>query len=76
MTTEIRTLTAGNVWKVLVAPGDVVAEGDTLFIMEVMKMEVPHTAPAAGRVMAVHVASDQEGLDADALAVEIEENAS
>ncbi len=74
MAAEIRTLTAGNVWKVLVQPGDVVAEGDTLFIMEVMKMEVPHTAPAAGTVSAVHVASDQEGLDADALAVEIEES--
>ncbi len=72
MATEIRTQTAGNVWKVLVAPGDVVAEGDTLFIMEVMKMEVPHTSPVAGTVSAVHVANDQEGLDADAPAVEIE----
>ena len=72
MATEIRTQTAGNVWKVLVRVGDVVAEGDTLFIMEVMKMEVPHTAPVAGTVSAVHVANDQEGLDADEPAVEIE----
>jgi acetyl-CoA carboxylase biotin carboxyl carrier protein len=72
MATEVRTQTAGNVWKVLVQVGDVVAEGDTLFIMEVMKMEVPHTAPVAGTVSAVHVANDQEGLDADEPAVEIE----
>lgn len=72
MATEIRTQTAGNVWKVLVKPGDVVAAGDVLFIMEVMKMEVPHAAPVAGIVSAVHVANDQEGLDADAPAVELE----
>lgn len=71
MATEIRTQTAGNIWKVLVATGDVVAEGDTLFIMEVMKMEVPHTAPEAGTITAVHIANDQEGLDADAPAIEI-----
>jgi acetyl-CoA carboxylase biotin carboxyl carrier protein len=71
MPTEIRTQTAGNVWRVLVKPGDVVTEGDVLFIMEVMKMEVPHTAPVAGTVSAVHVANDEEGLDADAPAVEI-----
>lgn len=71
MATEVRTQTAGNMWKVLVAVGDTVAEGDTLFIMEVMKMEVPHTAPLAGTVTAVHVVNDQEGLDADAPAVEI-----
>ena len=75
MIIEVRTMTAGNVWKVLVQPGDAVGAGDTLFIMEVMKMEVPHHAPAAGRIRAVHVAAEQEGLDADALAVELEEDA-
>ena len=72
MATEIRTQTAGNIWKVLVQPGDVVTEGDVLFIMEVMKMEVPHTAPVGGTVSAVHVANDQEGLDADAPAVDLD----
>lgn len=69
--TEVRTQTAGNMWKVLVKPGDKVKSGDTLFIMEVMKMEVPHEAPADGEVAAVHVAEGDEGLDADAPAVEI-----
>jgi len=30
--------------------------GQTLFIMEVMKMEVPYEAPAAGKIAALHVA--------------------
>jgi acetyl-CoA carboxylase biotin carboxyl carrier protein len=59
-------------WQRLESACDVVAEGDVLFIMEVMKMEVPHTAPVAGTVSAIYVASDQEGLDADAPAVELD----
>ncbi|MGI9251901.1 MAG: acetyl-CoA carboxylase biotin carboxyl carrier protein subunit [Pseudohongiellaceae bacterium] len=72
MTTEVKTQTAGNMWKVLVKPGDTVKSGDTLFIMEVMKMEVPHEAPCAGSVKAVHVEEGDEGLDADMTAVEID----
>ena len=68
---EVRTQTAGNMWKVLVKPGDTVKAGDTLFIMEVMKMEVAHEAPADGIVSAVHVAEGAEGLDADQVVVEL-----
>ncbi len=71
MTTEVTTLTAGNLWKILVKEGDVVAEGDTLFIMEVMKMEVNHDAPVAGTVTAVHFKEGDEGLDGDVIVVEI-----
>jgi biotin carboxyl carrier protein len=71
MATEVRTQTAGNMWKVLVKAGDPVKAGDVLFIMEVMKMEVAHDAPADGTVIAVHVAEGAEGLDADQLVVEI-----
>ena len=39
-----------NVWKVLVNPGDTVAEGDKLVILEAMKMEVAVSAPFAGTV--------------------------
>ena len=72
MAEEVRTQTAGNMWKILVKPGDQVKAGDTLFIMEVMKMEVPHDATSDGTVKAVHVNEGDEGLDADALVVEID----
>lgn len=71
MATEVRTQTAGNMWKVLVKPGDTVKAGDTLFILEVMKMEVAHEAPVGGTVAAVHVAEGAEGLEAEQLVVEI-----
>ncbi len=72
MAEEVRTQTAGNMWKVLVKAGDKVAAGDTLFIMEVMKMEVPHEAPCDGTVKTVEVEEGQEGLDADVVVVVIE----
>lgn len=72
MADQVRTQTAGNMWKVLVKPGDKVKAGDVLFIMEVMKMEVPHETPSDGTVKSVNVEEGQEGLDADLVAVEIE----
>ncbi|MEO1475705.1 MAG: acetyl-CoA carboxylase biotin carboxyl carrier protein subunit [Pseudomonadota bacterium] len=56
MSTQIELETGGSVWKVLVKQGDSVDEGDTLFIMEVMKMEVPYEAPSAGKVTALNIA--------------------
>lgn len=72
MAHEIELQTAGNMWKVLVKEGDSVAAGDTLFIMEAMKMEVPHEAPADGTVKAVNVNEGDEGLDAGMVAVVID----
>ncbi|HLV76394.1 MAG TPA: sodium-extruding oxaloacetate decarboxylase subunit alpha [Marinobacter sp.] len=40
----------GNIWKVLVGPGDTVEEGDVLIILEAMKMETEIRAPKAGTV--------------------------
>jgi urea carboxylase len=38
----------GSVWKVVAQPGDALAEGDTVAILESMKMEIPLTATSAG----------------------------
>ena len=47
------TPVTGGVWKLLVAPGQVVAAGDTLLVVESMKTEFPVVAPAAGQVLSV-----------------------
>ena len=72
MAEKIETLVPGNVWKLLVKPGDKVGPGDVLFILEVMKTEVPHASEQGGIVKAVHIVEAQEGVDAGTLAVEIE----
>jgi acetyl-CoA carboxylase biotin carboxyl carrier protein len=45
-----------NVWKVLVSEGDHVDDGDTLVILESMKMEIPVLAEESGTVTKLHVA--------------------
>ena len=62
---KIELETGGTVWKLLVKEGAAVSEGDTLFIMEVMKMEVPYEAPSDGTVAKVAIAEGdvvEEGL--------------
>lgn len=44
---------AGNVWKVLVQPGQAVVEGDVVIILEAMKMETEIRAPKAGTIGSV-----------------------
>ena len=44
---------AGNIWKVLVQPGQAVAEGDVVVILEAMKMETEIRAPKAGTIGSV-----------------------
>ena len=44
---------AGNIWKLLVQPGDSVTAGQTVCILESMKMEIEITAPASGTVYAI-----------------------
>ena len=45
----------GTVWKIEVAVGDQVSEGQTLIILESMKMEMPVEAPGPSRVKAILV---------------------
>ena len=49
----------GSVWKLLVAQGDVVAEGDTIAVIEAMKMECPFAAPASGTIEALYITEHQ-----------------
>ena len=46
---EIRAEMVANVWKVVAAQGDHVDDGDTLVILESMKMEIPVLAEARAR---------------------------
>lgn len=56
MSDEIRAAMVANVWKVVAGVGDTVTEGDTLVILESMKMEIPVVAASRGTVeeLAVH----------------------
>jgi acetyl-CoA carboxylase biotin carboxyl carrier protein len=53
---EVRAEMVANVWKVLVSEGDHVDDGDTLVILESMKMEIPVLAEEGGTVTKLYVA--------------------
>ncbi len=59
----VKAVLAGNIFKVLVAPGDRVEEGQALLVVEAMKMETAVSAPKTGTISEVFV---REG---DAVAV-------
>lgn len=57
---------------ILVSPGDSVAEGDKLILLESMKMVIPIQAPYAGRVTAVHC-TPGDSVQAGVQLIELEE---
>ena len=69
MADEIRAEMVANVWKVVAAAGDPIAEGDTLVILESMKMEIPVITETAGTVSALHVAEGDVVQEGDIIAV-------
>lgn len=54
--TAVESEIAGNLWQVRVKPGEQVAAGDVLVVIESMKMEISVCAPCAGTVGDVYVA--------------------
>ena len=58
---------AGNIFKVHVAPGATVKEGDPLLVVEAMKMETAVAAPASGTITDVFVAEGDKIKVGDAL---------
>nr|MDT0657798.1 biotin/lipoyl-binding carrier protein [Micromonospora sp. DSM 115978] len=69
MADEIRAEMVANVWKVVVTTGDPVAEGDTLVILESMKMEIPVVAESDGVVEQMAVNEGDVVQDGDLIAV-------
>jgi biotin carboxyl carrier protein len=65
---EVRAEMVANVWQVVVAEGDQVEEGDTIVILESMKMEIPVTAEDAGAIK-LHVAEGDVIQEGDLIAI-------
>ncbi|TML92990.1 MAG: biotin/lipoyl-binding carrier protein [Actinobacteria bacterium] len=60
---------AANVWQVPVEVGQTVATGDTIAILESMKMEIPVEAPVAGTVAELRVVPEDQVNEGDVIAV-------
>ena len=66
---EIRAEMVANVWKVVAAEGDSVADGDTLVILESMKMEIPVIAEGSGTLTRLAVSEGDVIQEGDLIAV-------
>jgi acetyl-CoA carboxylase biotin carboxyl carrier protein len=59
MATNVQAHITGTVWKIEVKAGETVDEGQTLVIIESMKMEMPVESPVKGKVDQIAVAEGQ-----------------
>jgi biotin carboxyl carrier protein len=66
---EVHAEMVSSVWKVLVEAGAQVAAGDTLVILESMKMEIPVLTERSGVVQEVHVIEGEVLQEGDLIAV-------
>ncbi len=59
----------GTVWKIEVEPGASIEDGDTVVILESMKMEIPVEAEDSGTVKEIKVKEGQAVSEGDTLVV-------
>ena len=69
MATEIKAHITGTIWKIKVEAGQEIEEGDTLVIIESMKMEMPIEADDDGKVLEVKAKEGQPVNEGDVLMI-------
>lgn len=69
MATQIKAHITGTIWKIKVEVGQQVDEGDTLVIIESMKMEMPIEAADPGKVVEIKAKEGQPVAEGDVLLV-------
>jgi pyruvate carboxylase subunit B len=66
---EIKALLPGNVWKIVMNPGDNVNDGDVIMILESMKMEIDVVASQSGIIKTINVATNDKVVEGQVVAV-------
>jgi acetyl-CoA carboxylase biotin carboxyl carrier protein len=69
MSVEVEAHITGTVWKIEVAVGDKVSDGDTVVILESMKMEMPVEVEDDGTVGEIRCEEGQSVQEGDVLVV-------
>ena len=70
MAISVNAHITGTVWKITVQVGEAVSEGQTVAILESMKMEMPVESPAAGKVSAI-IAKEGQPIEEGAPILEL-----
>lgn len=66
--TEVLSPITGSVWKIVVEVGSQVNDGDTIVILESMKMEIRVKSPHNGKVIEIRVKEGDSILEDDIIA--------
>ena len=66
---RIESLVTGTVWKIERQNGDTVVKGETILIIESVKMEIPIDAPVAGILQDLLVAEGESVSEGQVLAI-------
>lgn len=66
---DIKSEITGTVWQVKARPGDKVESGDTLIVIESMKMEIPVITEDAGTVKEIRVKEKDPVAEGQVVAV-------
>jgi acetyl-CoA carboxylase biotin carboxyl carrier protein len=69
MSSNLESIVTGKVWKIEKAVGDPVAAGESVMILESMKMEIPIESPVSGVLQSIAVAEGESVNEGQVLAV-------
>ena len=66
---QVKSEVTGKVWELMASQGASVSKNEVLLVIESMKMEIPVTAPVAGRVAALLVGSSDDIAEGQIIAI-------
>jgi acetyl-CoA carboxylase biotin carboxyl carrier protein len=66
---ELRAEISGTIIEVVCSEGDMIGEGETIIVMEAMKMEIHAVAPCSGKVIELRVKKDDVVGQDDLMAI-------
>ena len=70
---EVESEVTGRVWKIATESGTEISEGDTLLILESMKMEIPVESPCDGKVLEI-LPDEGESVNEEQIVAILDEN--
>ena len=66
---EVESEVTGRIWKIITESGNEVSEGDTILILESMKMEIPVESPCDGTLVEILLSEGDPVIEEQAVAI-------
>ena len=66
---EVESEVTGRIWKIITESGIEVSQGDTILILESMKMEIPVESPCDGTLVEILLSEGDPVIEEQAVAI-------